>query len=124
MVSENKLLCEPFVNMSRSYRRRRSTSSRKTRRSRQSHSRRILQQYHTKHLPSGAVDWRDVNANLPYMSDRQKQEMLRVAIIYKNTTMIRKLLRQGIRPMKSYYKFVEDARIRKLLPRASRGSKV
>lgn len=96
----------------------RTTRSARSRRTRKSHSHKMLQSYRLQHLSSGAVDWRDANAKLPHMTDRQKQEVLRVAIIYKNTTMIKKLLRQGIKPMKSYYKFVTDAKIRKLLPRA------
>ena len=65
------------------------------------------------------VDWAHVSINLSHMSARQKQEVLRTAIIYEKLAWIRKLLNQGIRPMKSHYKFINDTAkgdaIRKLL---------
>ncbi len=66
------------------------------------------------------VDWSHVSRNLSHMSDRQKQEVLRTAIIYENITWINKLLNQGIRPMSSHYKFINNTAkgdaIRRMLP--------
>lgn len=99
---------------------RKSPKSRTSRKRRQSVSRAVLKEYSTKHLSDGSVDWQDVKVNLPSMNDRQKQEILRVAIIYQKIPMIKLMIKQGIKPMKSFYKFIDSTpkgeTIRKLLP--------
>ena len=57
----------------------------------------------------GGIDWKHANQVLESgtLDKKQKTEILRTSIIYQNLPMIKKLLKQGIKPMKSFYKYIE-----------------